>query len=280
MSERMRARPDGLSRRGLLLIGAAGTAGLVGASGVAGQALAAPAPSDDITPMAMVTRNYLETTGCSLYYEPSGNPSNFTFDETYYGRLGYWKNFIYTNAPGSWGSPWRIYSYGAYVNKEGMHGLGRAFDIAKVIYRNTSGTQHTISMRYDQWRNSGNAPLYYTRYWGAAASLMRRFRHVITYKDNTDHHNHIHVDNAIYSLLDDAYYDTGSVSQTYIVQGCTRYVWGHSTAVDGDWGPETESHSNSVLRRIGRASGTITNRNNFWAFCTASFRKAVGTEAY
>lgn len=270
MSESEEIKPFIPSRRGLLIAGAAGVAGLLRPD----QALA------EVTPMAMVTRDYLGTTGCALYYEPSGNPSSFTFNDTYYGRLGYWKNFIHTNAPDSWGWPWRVYSYGAYVNKPGTHGQGRAFDIAKIIYRNSSGTQHTISMRYDQWRNSGNAALYYTRYWGAAASLMRRFRHVITYKDNTDHHNHIHVDNALYSLLDDAYYSTGSVSQTYVVQGACRYVWGHSTTLDGDWGPQTESHSTSVLRRIGRASGTVTNKDNFWAFCTASFRKAVGTQAY
>lgn len=167
------------------------------------------------------------------------------------------------------------------MESNGCPGAGcRAFDIAKIVYQNSSGTQHTISMRWDQWRNGSNAATYERRYWGTAAALMRRFRHVITYKDNSQHHNHIHVDNAVYSQLSSSYYNTGSVSQTYIVQGACRYVWGHSTAVDGDWGPETQSHSTSVLRRIGRATGTVTNNENFRAFCHASFRKAVGTQAY
>jgi hypothetical protein len=268
-----------VSRRGLLVAGAA--AGAAGAAGLLRPSQAFAAEPADVTAAAMVTRDYLDSTGCALYYEPSGNRSSFTFNDTFYGRLGYWRTYIDSNAPTSWGPPYRIYSYGAYVNKPGMHGEGRAFDIAKIVYRNSStGTTHTISMRYDIWNGGSNHSLYAKRYWGAAAGLMRRFRHLITYKDNSDHHNHIHVDNAIYSLVDDAYYSTGSVSQTYIVQGACRYVWGHSTAVDGDWGPETESHSTSVLRRIGRSSGNLTSKSNFWAFCDASFRKAVGTQEY
>ncbi|WP_020392291.1 extensin family protein [Kribbella catacumbae] len=263
-----------LSRRKLLIAGSAGAAGLI----LPGRALAAEPP--EITPLAMVSRNYLGTTGCALYYEPSGNQTSFTFDSTFYNQLVEWKQFIDTNAADSWGSPWRIHSYGAYTNKPGTHGQGRAFDIGKIIYRTSSGSTNTISMRYDVWKNYSNAATYQRRYWGAAASYMRSFRHVLTYKDNSEHHNHIHVDNALYGRPGDATFTTSSSSQTYIVQGACRYVWGHSTGVDGDWGPETQSHSTAVLRRIGRTSGTITNAGNFAAFCTASFRKATGKQAY
>ncbi|NEE03199.1 extensin family protein [Phytoactinopolyspora halotolerans] len=287
-----------MSRRNLLL---AGTAGVAGAAGLihSSQALAAgpsappggtsapPAPSEpldlepsEVSAMALITRDYLGTTGCKLYYEPSGNPNSFTFNDTFYNQLSSWKNFIYNNAPDSWGWPSRIYSYGAYVDKPGMHGSGRAFDIGKIVYKNSSGTTHTISMRYDVWHGGSNAALYRRRYWGAAASFARRFRHVITYADNSTHHNHIHADNAIYGSTTDCYYSTGSTSQTYIVQGCCRVVWGLGTALDGDYGPETERHSTQVLRRIGRSSGNITNKYNFRAFLTASFRKAVGTQSY
>ena len=263
-----------LSRRKLLIAGSAGAAGLI----LPGRALAAVTP--EVGPMAMISRNYLGTTGCSLYYEPSSDPDSFTFDSTFYNQLSEWKQYIYNHAPDSWGWPWRIYSYGAYTDKDGMHGQGRAFDIGKIIYRDSSGSNTTISMRYDVWKNYSNAATYQRRYWGTAASYMRWFRHVLTYKDNSDHHNHIHVDNALYGRLDDAHFSMSSSSQTYIVQGACRYVWGHSTAVDGSWGSETQADSTAVLRRIGRESGTITNANNFWAFCTASFRKAVGKQSY
>ena len=278
----MTAESNGLSRRKLLVAGAAGLAGagLI----LPGRASAAepvePDAAGAVGPMAMITRNYLGSTGCHLAYEPSGDTTSFTFETGFYNQLAAWKEYINDNTPATWGWASTIYSYGAYTNKPGMHGLGRAFDLGRIIYRNSDGQTQLLSMRYDVWRNYSNADWYKKRYWGTAASLMRRFRHVLTYMDNTTHWNHMHVDNDIYGELDDCYYSTGSTSQTYIVQGACRQVWGLSTAVDGQWGSETQSHSTSVLRRIGRTSGTITDNANFRAFCTASFRKAVGTQAY
>lgn len=289
----MTSEANGLSRRKLLVAGAAGLAGagliLPGQALAAGPEPSMPPPGTEpaglpepgtMTPMAMVTRNYLSSSGCHLYYEPSGSRTSFTFESNFYNQLSGWKEYINDNTPDSWGWASRVYSYGAYVNKPGMHGSGRAFDIGRILYLNSSGTRQWISMRYDVWRDDANADWWKRRYWGTAASLMRYFRHVITYMDNREHWNHIHVDNAIYGNPNDCYFNTGSSSQTYIVQGACRQVWGLSTAVDGDWGPETQSHSTSVLRRIGRGSGTITDKYNFRAFCTASFRKAVGTQAY
>jgi hypothetical protein len=289
----MTADTNGLSRRKLLVAGAAGLAGAglipPGRASAAGPNPSGLAPATEpaglpepgtITPMAMISRNYLGSTGCHLHYEPTGNRTSFTFESAFYNQLSAWKENINANTPDSWGWASQVYSYGAYTNKEGMHGLGRAFDIGRILYVNSSGDRQWISMRYDVWRNDAGADWWKRRYWGTAASLMGRFRHVLTYMDNQEHWNHIHVDNAYYGAPENATFSTGSSSQTYIVQGACRQVWGLSTAVDGDWGPETESHSTSVLRRIGRTSGTITNSANFRAFCTASFRKAVGTQAY
>ncbi|WP_328993428.1 hypothetical protein OG394_03805 [Kribbella sp. NBC_01245] len=288
----MASESNGLSRRGLLIAGAAGLAGAGGLI-LPGRAAATepgqPAVSSEpaglpepgaMVPMGMITRNYLGSAGCHLAYEPTGNTTNFTFESGFYSQLAAWKEYINNNTPDSWGWAETIYSYGAYTDKPGMHGQGRAFDIGRIKYLNSDGRTQWISMRYDVWRNYANADWWKRRYWGTAAGLMRRFRHVITYMDNGEHWNHIHVDNAIYGELDDCYYSTGSSSQTYIVQAACRQVWGLSTGIDGQWGSQTESHSTSVLRRIGRSSGTITNSANFEAFCTASFRKAVGTQAY
>jgi hypothetical protein len=278
----MTSESNGLSRRKLVVAGAAGLAGagLI----LPGRASATePVEPDDagaVGPMAMITRNYLGSTGCHLAYEPTGNGSSFTFETGFYNQLAAWKEYINDNTPAAWGWASTIYSYGAYTNKPGMHGAGRAFDLGRIIYRNSDGQTQLISMRYDVWRNYSNADWYKRRYWGTAASLMRRFRHVLTYMDNTTHWTHMHVDPHLYGELDDCYYSTGSTSQPYIVQGACRQVWGLSTAVDGQWGSETQSHSTSILRRIGRPTGTITDNANFRAFCTASFRKAVGTQSY
>ncbi|MEU4391666.1 hypothetical protein [Kribbella sp. NPDC023855] len=262
-----------LSRRKLLIAGSAGAAGLI----LPGRALAAEMP--EMAPLTMISRNYLGTTGCGLYYEPTEKVSSFSFNSTFYNQLNEWRKYMDTNAPSGWGWPARIYSYGAYTDKPGMHGEGRAFDIGKIVYLNASGVPKIISMRYDLWKNSGDAATYQRRYWATAAGYMRWFRHVLTYKDNTQHHNHMHVDNQVYGG-GAAAFNTGSSSQIYIVQGACRYVWGLGTGVDGSWGPETQGDSTAVLRRIGRPSGSITSAANFTAFCTASLRKGLGTQAY
>ena len=188
----MTAESNGLSRRKLLVAGAAGLAGagLI----LPGRASAAepvePDAAGAVGPMAMITRNYLGSTGCHLAYEPSGDTTSFTFETGFYNQLAAWKEYINDNTPATWGWASTIYSYGAYTNKPGMHGLGRAFDLGRIIYRNSDGQTQLLSMRYDVWRNYSNADWYKKRYWGTAASLMRRFRHVLTYMDNTTHWNH------------------------------------------------------------------------------------------
>lgn len=287
MSERDEAVRPNFSRRRLFIVGATGLVGaglvLPGSQAVAnvveGEVDGAQKPTA-VTPYAMISRNDLGTNNCHFYYEPSGNRTSFSFDQTFYNRLGYWRTFIDQNSGSHWGYPNRIYSYGAYVDKPGYHGSGRAFDIAKVLFATTTGGTIHVSCRYDIWRNQSNFATHAKRYWGLAASLLRRFSYVITYPYNSAHHNHIHVDNAVYSLLDDCSYSTGTSTQTYIVQGACRYVWGHDTDVDGIWGSQTESHSTSVLRRIGQSSGTIRTASNFQAFLTATFRKASNRQQY
>ncbi|GAA1696610.1 hypothetical protein GCM10009745_48350 [Kribbella yunnanensis] len=268
----MTSESNGLSRRRLLKI--AGAAGLGGAAGLIlpGQATAATA--------ALVSRNYLGVTSCDLYYEPDGKARSFSFESNFYNQLSSWRSYLDSNAPTSWGAPTRVYSYGAYTDKPGMHGAGRAFDIGRIMFENSSGTRQWVSMRYDVWRGYANADYWKRRYWGTAAGLMRRFRHVLTYMDNREHWNHMHVDNDLYGELGDCKFTTSSSSQTYIVQAACHHAWGISTVVDGDWGPKTQANSTAVLRRIGRPSGTITDKANFQAFCTASYRKALGTQAY
>ncbi|WP_152364582.1 hypothetical protein [Microlunatus speluncae] len=233
------------------------------------------------TAHALTGHSTLDSPDCKFYYEPTGNPVTLQFNDTFYNQLSTWKRWTSYNVPESWGAPVEVFSYGAYVNKPGMHGQGRAFDLGRYRFRNAEGITKLMSCRYDQWNGTANAELYRTRYWGLACSFARYFQHVLTYYDNADHHNHIHADNAVYGSPTNARYNTGSTSQTYILQAACRFVWAKGTAVDGDWGPETSAHSTEVLRRIGQTSGTVASSGTNWtAFCAATFRKAVGAEAY
>lgn len=257
------------TRRDLLRAGGALAAGTIGWAAVGEPA------------HALTGHSVLDSPGCRLFYEPTGNPTTLQFDDTFYNQLSTWKRWTDYNAPDSWGWPAEVFSYGAYVDKPGTHGQGRAFDLARYHFKNADGGINHLSCRYDQWNGTANAALHRTRYWGLACSLARYFQHVLTYYDNADHHNHIHADNAIYGSPTNAAYNTGSTSQTYILQAACRFVWSLGTAVDGDWGPETSEDSTAVLRRIGQASGTVASSGTNWtAFCAATFRKAVGTEDY
>lgn len=261
--------PPRPTRRSLLMAGGAVVAGAAGWAAVAEPA------------HALISRSYLDSSNCKLYYEPTGNATSLQFNETFYNQLSTWKRWTSYNGPSHWDYPAEVYSYGAYVNKPGMHGQGRAFDIAQYNIRTTTGGTIHMSCRYDKWRGTSSEELHRRRYWGLACSLARYFRHVITYYDNSAHHNHIHADNAVYGSPSNSYYNSGSVSQTYILQAACRFVWGKGTAVDGDWGPETSGDSTEVLRRIGRGSGTVASSSGNWtAFCVATFRKAVLTEDY
>jgi hypothetical protein len=257
------------TRRELLRAGGVLTAGTVGWAAFGD------------TAHALTGHSYVDSADCKLYYEPTGNPVTLQFNDTFYNQLSTWKRWTSYNVPATWGSPVEVFSYGAYVDKPGMHGEGRAFDLARYRFKNADGITKLLSCRYDQWNGSSNTELYRTRYWGLACSLARYFQHVLTYYDNADHHNHLHADNQLYGSPTNAAYSTGSTSQTYILQAACRYVWAMGTAVDGDWGPETSGDSTAVLRRIGQSSGTVASSSANWtAFCAATFRKAVGTQAY
>jgi hypothetical protein len=291
-----------VSRRGLLAAGIGGTAGLLlvqpSTNAQEPEQLAPyhavdPARERDLSaaqieaglqvvaPAALVSRNNIN--GTALYYEVSRARTSFTFNDTFYSQLVTWRNNIHDEVPDSWGGfPSRVYSYGVYVNKPGMHGSGRAIDIASVYFTTSGGSLvKRFDCRYDQWRNSSNVAAIRRRYWALSASLHHRFRHVLTYLYNSDHHNHIHVDNEVYGRKENALFNTGSTAQVQHVQACTRYVWGYSTAIDGIWGSQTRTHSTNVLRRYGVSSGTILSSNYNWrAFNHATLRKGSGREAY
>jgi hypothetical protein len=271
-----------LSRRSLLAAGVVGTASVLLSTDPAKADEADPAPESpiwhhDVEALdpselqpdgngiaAMASRSTIN--GAPLYYEPSQARNSFTFENNFYNQLVRWTDGLSNLIPASWGGlPTRIYSYGAYVNKPGMHGLGRGFDIASVSFTAPDGTFiKGFDCRYDKWRNGNSVHLWRRRYWTLSASLHRSFRHVITYLYNTQHHNHIHVDNDIYGVYTNASFSTGSRTQVLHVQAVCRYVWGHATTIDGNWGSQTQSHSTAVLRRVGRSSGTIVSDPGNW----------------
>jgi hypothetical protein len=87
--------------------------------------------------------------------EPTRATSSFTFDNIFYNQLVTWRNNIGGYVPPGWGDPpTRLYSYGGYVNKPGMHGSGRAIDVASVYFTTSGGSLvKRFDCRYDLRRN-------------------------------------------------------------------------------------------------------------------------------
>jgi hypothetical protein len=310
----MRETPEqSMSRRrmlGLVAAGAVGAAGLVTAVPAAAEDEIPPEevpvpedppigdgdvtnfPPEDPDPVAdespgvcgSTVVKHSEIDGASTYYEPTGDDTSFWYNSTFYSRLETWLAFWYSNTPLNWGKPLQVGSYGVYGNRDdgcvSYHNFGRAFDISKIRGRIGTTTTTLFSARYDQWRTQTGAQLTRTRkyYWATSASLHYHFKHVLTYLYNAQHHNHVHMDNAV-SGSGNSTFTTGASAQVEHVQACCRYIWGQTVTLDGVWGSQTRGAVTAVLSRIGR-SGSLTTQSNWLAFNLATLRFGTGRQDY
>jgi hypothetical protein len=220
------------------------------------------------------------------YYEVRGATASFSYNATFYSRLETWLSFFFAHTPVAWARPGQVWTYGAYVNRRdgctSYHNYGRAFDLSRVYATDpATGVMHKVfNARYDQWRNLTGTDLITTRkrYWATSASLHYHFKHVLTYFFNSQHHNHIHADNAS-SGGGNSTFSTGSRAQVQHVQACCTYIWSRSIAIDGIFGPQTNGAVTAVLQRLG-LSGGLGNQANWLAFNRATLRFGSGTQSY
>lgn len=266
---------DRISRRKVL--GAA-------ALGVAGATVGFSAPAS--AHGTLVGHN--EINSVPIYYVGNGEPGTHStqyFNATFYSRLETWLGFYYLNVPTPWIGPMRINHLGVHVDKgDSMHTYGRAIDLSRYIFTNAA-TQTTFTgfdCRYNVWSGYTGSTLTTTRkrYWAGVAGLNYHFKYVLHYFYNADHHNHVHVDNEA-SGSGNSTFTTGSSSQVYSVQAACRYIWGYtSIAIDGVWGPQTDSYSRQALARIGRSGGLTSSQTNWLEFNKATLRFGTGRQSY
>jgi hypothetical protein len=262
------------TRRGVLGLAGAGAAGIIVATTL-GEAEAA----------TLETRDTIG--GQPTFYHDLNNDTfrrtSFQYNPTFYQRVQAWHAFWRANTPAHWTVPHRIMLNGVYVNKSGAHGEGRAMDISRLEFTNTQTGRLEVGFngRYDQWRHLTGLALTETRkrYWGTVASLNYHFRDVLHYLYNADHHHHAHADNK-HSGSGNSNYTTGSAVQTRFVQASLTYIWGYTTAMDGQWGPQTDGNSRRALARIGVSGGLTSSQANWLAYCRACLRYVSGTQGY
>ncbi|CAN5684279.1 hypothetical protein BH20ACT2_BH20ACT2_22770 [soil metagenome] len=136
----------------------------------------------------------------------------------------------------------RIVSAGAYVNKPGQHGLGRAFDLDQVLWSNGACTP------YHHEHGSGDIAIV-RRYLAVDALARRHFRFVLDGGYNRAHADHLHLDLGGVPIR----CDRASRSDTAFVQMVANAHLGSGLAVDGAWGPRTQTAFDESLRRLGVA---------------------------
>lgn len=280
---------DDLSRRRMLSLGTA--AAVVGGATLlsGGSALAAPHLSDSSDQVDAASRCVPESTlvsrsdigGSKLIYDSgSGTPAGGKFNSAFHQKLVAWRNYYNDNNP--WVPMTQIWHLGVLRpgDADSWHCAGRAIDLTRGIGTDASA-QLQFSFRYDQWKdNTGPSRIVYERrYWAAVASLHAVFRDVLTYRFNTAHYNHVHVDNG-QSGTGPSTFSTGSGTQVESVQAMLHFIWGYSNR-QTSWSESVDgARCAAVLQRIG-VGGRLTTSTSHWrAFLRATCRKGTGLQAY
>lgn len=192
-----------------------------------------------------------------------GTPIKYKFPDGYeridvktttgfYNKLEAWistlRYFSKTYA-GSWFNTLQWIGHaGAYVCKAGCHGQGRAFDVNRVEW-NGYAVKMLAKDHADPDRTRRR------RYLAVDACCRRHFKYTLDGWYNSDHHNHIHIDNHTVPVL-----SRQSESDTKFVQAVCNNFNGAGLAVDGDWGPLTENAFDNINREWGYS---IANCNPF-----------------
>lgn len=217
---------------------------------------------------AVALESHSEVWDQRTFYEGSGRPTSFRYNPGFYQQCETWLAFYYSHTPNNWLTPFDVWCDGVYVDKAGMHGQGRAFDLTR-IYAIVSGTRvKTFDAHYDEWHKLSEGPtkaLVRKRYWATVASLNYHFTYVIHYLWDSVHETHVHFDNQV-SGSGLGVFSTSHRVQVLSTQAVLRYVFGYSTGIDGSFGPQTDSHSRDVLAKLGRSGGLTTSAANWRAF--------------
>ena len=158
----------------------------------------------------------------------------------------------------------KIFTAGAYVNKPGMHGTGRAFDLDGFEWNNRK------FIVLEDGRKAGDRKFYF----GIEAILRRHFGIVLDYLYNRDHWDHFHIDDSVTTN-----FSTSSRSKVLFLQGALVNVFGFSvgpTGIDGQWGNNTKNAVNKALSKLG-ISGSISKLSVWKEFLKGTAKEAFGT---
>ena len=153
-----------------------------------------------------------------------------------------------------------IASAGAWVEKPGFHGQGRAFDIDGIFWAGKG-----FVTLHDGFQG-GDRVFYYA----VEAIVRRHFGTVLDYNYDIDHRDHLHLDDG--TAIG---FQPGSPSRVKFLQGALTHVYELPVKVDGDFGPQTEQAVATALGALGIAGG-IDNVSVWKEFLIRTAEKGFG----
>jgi hypothetical protein len=156
------------------------------------------------------------------------------------------------------GAAERILSAGAWVDKPGQHGLGRAFDLDAIHWRRV----RFVALEQ---------PVHKQLYLAVQALCNKHCGIVLGYDYNPAHHDHLHVDTG----RDVRFREANSVVS--FLQQALNALYGHTLSVDGEFGPNTERALNDTLATLGIAGvSAVADWKRFLdAVCTEAISRVA-----
>jgi len=211
--------------------------------------------------------------GTPVYYWRS-NPGNTTprtwnCEQAFYDRLVLWIRDL-RSLSAAYGSVTYLVSAGFYVNKAGQHGAGTAMDVDHVRW--SSGA---TCAPLDRAHASGTQSVR-RRYLALDAVCRRRFRYVLDGWYNAEHADHIHAD---FGGLPTTCVK-GSASDCKFVQSMCNNFMGSGLAVDGAWGPLTQSAFTTAKSRLGVTGDPHTTSSVWMSMMSAVAQRGFANQAF
>ena len=197
-------------------------------------------PNNYFTALAGVPIHYARYADSRYAYGTRGKPYKFYATEAFERKLEACFDDLWETCP--YGQAEVITSAGAYVNKMGYHGKGRAFDLDAIFW-------------HDRTFITRDYPLQKEFYLGVEAVLRKHFGTVLNYLYNSAHRDHFHVDDGT-----EVKFYSASKSRVLFVQAAIVHVFDIPIAIDRDWGNETEGAIDQTFERL-TIQGDIQDRD-------------------
>jgi hypothetical protein len=188
-------------------------------------------------------------------------PQSFPIEPGFHKVLVRTVRTVRARAPESFGRLERITTAGAFVNKPGFHGQGRAFD------HDAWKFEH-VNIRPIARDHVAPEPAKRQRYWALAALMRSRSAFVLHGHFDAAHQDHIHQDNG-----GPRPFTTGSEATVKLVQAICNHIFGHlpRLEIDGAFGPKSQAAARDAMQRVDLA-GDITDPGQWKRFLLRSGR--------